>query len=462
MRKSFIGYYPPNDAELKQIWQKGIIVLDANVLLNLYRYSKEARRALLELIAGLADRLWLPYQVATEYHRHRLAQIYSERRNCDEFVTGFRKLLTNLDESRRQPFVGSDLRNKLDDIVKCVETEIKPIADELDEFKRNDPILDQLTALYDGKVGAEPDVATKDAWLAEGEERYRRGVPPGFEDRKKADERKYGDLFVWKEILAYAGGKNLPVMFVTDDAKRDWWREQNGETIGPNPALVGEMVAATGQPFHMYRPERFIEFANRQVAKPIPEKIVEEVKNVRVADRESARAMENWALSEAAKLREQALLPASLRQAMQMVKPPDYSASIREAMQATKLTGYSAAIHDAMQAVKQPDYTAAIREAMQATKLTDYSAAIHDAMQAMKPLDYSAALRESMRGVKPPDYNASVREAMQAITPPDSATIGEAVKPQDLPPSDLSKSMAPSAGPAEKRKPAPRNAKEGE
>jgi hypothetical protein len=180
MRKSFIGYYSPSDAEIATIWQSGIIVFDTNVLINLYRYSKEARSALLELIGSLKDRLWLPNQIALEYHRQRLPQIYSERRNCDELLSGFRKLLTNLDESRRHPFVSPDFRKKLDATVSSLEQEIKPSSDELDAFKRSDPILERLTSLYEGKVGAEPDATTKDAWLAEGEDRYRRGVPPGL------------------------------------------------------------------------------------------------------------------------------------------------------------------------------------------------------------------------------------------------------------------------------------------
>jgi hypothetical protein len=106
---------------------------------------------LLELIEGLADRLWLPHQVALEYHRHRVALIFNERKNCDDLIGGFRKLLTALDESRRHPFVSTDFRMKLDEVVTSLEAEVKATTEEFNGFKQKDSILERLTALYDGK-----------------------------------------------------------------------------------------------------------------------------------------------------------------------------------------------------------------------------------------------------------------------------------------------------------------------
>ena len=45
MRKTFPGYYRPTEAEFRRLWDKCIFVLDANVLLNLYRYSEETRKS---------------------------------------------------------------------------------------------------------------------------------------------------------------------------------------------------------------------------------------------------------------------------------------------------------------------------------------------------------------------------------------------------------------------------------
>lgn len=290
MRKSLIGYYPPTEAELKELWKSGLIVLDANVLLNLYRYSDSAREELLLLLDKLKDRLWIPYQVALEYHRNRLGLIREEHKSCKDFLKEFDHLVQSLEQTRRHPFVSASVQNKLKGLVEELRSEIATDSEKLDALRRKDPLLEQITSVYEGRVGAKPDAAKKERWSKEGEERYRCGVPPGFEDHKKADERKFGDLYLWMEILDHVRVNKLPVIFVTDDAKKDWWREAGGETIGPNPALISEIVAITSKPFHMYRPEKFVEYASKQFSQPVSAEVVEEVKEAQTAAQEAAKA----------------------------------------------------------------------------------------------------------------------------------------------------------------------------
>ena len=38
MRELFPGYYPITDNDRSVLWEKGIFILDTNVLLKLYRY----------------------------------------------------------------------------------------------------------------------------------------------------------------------------------------------------------------------------------------------------------------------------------------------------------------------------------------------------------------------------------------------------------------------------------------
>jgi predicted nucleic acid-binding protein len=52
MRDAFPGYYAPKEEEFKKLWKEGTFVVDANVLLNLYRYPKSAAA---DLIAALLD-----------------------------------------------------------------------------------------------------------------------------------------------------------------------------------------------------------------------------------------------------------------------------------------------------------------------------------------------------------------------------------------------------------------------
>src|SRR5690242_10763012 len=75
MKESFIGFYRPTEEELADLWKNCIFILDANVLLDLYRYPKEARDDLIGILRKISDRLWVPYQAALEYQENRLIVI---------------------------------------------------------------------------------------------------------------------------------------------------------------------------------------------------------------------------------------------------------------------------------------------------------------------------------------------------------------------------------------------------
>ena len=80
----------------------------------------------------------------------------------------------------------------------------------------------------DGQVGDKIDTKRILEIINEGELRYKYNIPPGYKDNKKEGIDKFGDLFIWKEIL------NLPTImreinefiFLTSDEKEDWWDKE--------------------------------------------------------------------------------------------------------------------------------------------------------------------------------------------------------------------------------------------
>jgi hypothetical protein len=56
MRKTFSGYYRPTEDEFAEMWRNCLFVLDANVLLNLYRYSRKTSDEFLGILDGVSDR----------------------------------------------------------------------------------------------------------------------------------------------------------------------------------------------------------------------------------------------------------------------------------------------------------------------------------------------------------------------------------------------------------------------
>ena len=61
MRTTFKAYFPPSVEELKSMWQESVFAFDANVLLNIYRYSDEIREALITALEKLGNRARVPH-----------------------------------------------------------------------------------------------------------------------------------------------------------------------------------------------------------------------------------------------------------------------------------------------------------------------------------------------------------------------------------------------------------------
>src|SRR5687768_1341346 len=60
MRDMFAGYFRPSDEMLREAWSSSLLVLDANILLNLYRYSDSTRDQFVNVLRRTRDQLWLP------------------------------------------------------------------------------------------------------------------------------------------------------------------------------------------------------------------------------------------------------------------------------------------------------------------------------------------------------------------------------------------------------------------
>ena len=73
----FPGFRLPPDQELDEALQAALVVIDANVLLNLYRYNESTRDDLLGVLQKVGDRLWVPHQVMKEFWRNRVGVLAS-------------------------------------------------------------------------------------------------------------------------------------------------------------------------------------------------------------------------------------------------------------------------------------------------------------------------------------------------------------------------------------------------
>lgn len=288
MKTLFAEYYRLSDERIKEIWEDSAIVFDTNVLLNLYRYNEDTCKEFIKVIEFYKDRLWIPYQVGFEFHRRREDII---RKNAAAYKT----LGTRLSESLikavdtlgsdscfgRHPYISmSDIRNKVE---RCANTIVKSLEKQEEyhpDYLKEDFILNEVTRLFEGRVGTDFSEEDLEKIYKEGERRYSTQVPPGYCDAKNKKEKGnrslYGDLIVWKQIMHYSKEQKRNVIFVTDDHKPDWWDKVEGNHT-PRKELIKEFVNATECGIIIYDSSRFLEYAKRNKELRISKKTLNNV-----------------------------------------------------------------------------------------------------------------------------------------------------------------------------------------
>lgn len=246
MRDRFPGYYRPTVEEFERFWDAALLALDANVLLSLYRFSEPAREQLFAILHRVQDRIWIPHQVAFEFQRGRIGVIDEQRKQYD-------RVIDEIGKSKRVILSRVRRRSAMDhaQLSKKLEDQLEPVVDYLEQLKaaHTDPVTDrdwigrdvvrdQLDQLIAGRVGS--PLPANDA-LKEGPRRYAARVPPGYEDEKKPEPDRYGDLILWFELLAHARETDRPVLLITGEQKDDWWLSVEGRIVAPRPELGAEM-----------------------------------------------------------------------------------------------------------------------------------------------------------------------------------------------------------------------------
>lgn len=288
MRNAFSWYFKASSAEVKTIWEKGLLTLDANVLLDLYRYHESTRKSLLKCIERFKGRLWLSHQAAEEFFRNRAKVITSAVGGFKLALGEIEKLSTSVSHTVSQleanRLIASDIPAKLEqtisEAISAAQKKISASDSAYPKFLDADPLLDKLLEMFDKAVGPAFSEEESKKVKLEAEQRRKSGMPPGFLDDHKDGDRPYGDFFLWRQILNHAKTESKPVIFVTSERKEDWWERYSGRTIGPRLELVREAHEYSGQRVLIYQTDRFLELATERAGGTIDAKAVQEIRAV--------------------------------------------------------------------------------------------------------------------------------------------------------------------------------------
>jgi hypothetical protein len=291
MKTTFVGWYAKSPEQLKALWDSALIVPDTNILLHLLRHSADVRGQLMNAFERKEASLWIPYQVGIEFQRRRLDVQQYALDAYDRLGSDLTKFVNQakgeLNQYRAHPVIdiGREL-SALDAFQGAFQQRLAAAKSQhpSDEFNVS---FAKVTALFSGKVGAKPTAERIAAIHKEGSERYRKKIPPGFEDAKKEAEGgdKFGDLVIWMEMIEMAKAYKRPIIFVTDDGKSDWWHIHRGKKMGPHPALVEEFLSITGQELHIYELLQFLRYA-ADTGSEIKEESVQKIADSIAADAE--------------------------------------------------------------------------------------------------------------------------------------------------------------------------------
>jgi hypothetical protein len=256
----------------------GLVVLDASALLHLYRVTKAAREQVFATLKRVEDRLWVPHQAATEFHRNRrgvvevkMAQFREMRSTLTQAsavaVSNLKKSVQRLVEFRQYNMAGRDwdpqghgldeksIHGRLVGLMDSALAELKALQDEHDigprDIANEDPILERLDLLTRGRIGKPYSQRQLMKIVSEAIDfRFPNEIPPGYKDAgKRSPYGAAGDYVFWRQVLDRASEEpryNL-IVLVTNDVKSDWWIfGKNGEPIRPRPELGQEMFECAG------------------------------------------------------------------------------------------------------------------------------------------------------------------------------------------------------------------------
>lgn len=270
--------YPQNIA--KNVFEKGIIVFDTSAFCNLYELKVEDIQKVSMAMTLFKDRIWIPYQVLQEYEKNRRKAINNPLNAINQLKKSFQKYFNKSEFEKKiieveknkifHPIIPNpdielfkndcnELVKKYDSVINFIDMQFSRRKSSIDDFENNDCIYNFIK---DCDCGVGFNYIEKLDILKEGHIRYANQIPPGYMDgcacmelknevtyspkqKNKEGFNKYGDLFIWKEVIRHALEKQKSIFFVGEDFKEDWYKCNSCGNLQPRIELLEEFSSNT-------------------------------------------------------------------------------------------------------------------------------------------------------------------------------------------------------------------------
>lgn len=248
MKKYFPGFYPLNIGELDIFSDELTIILDTDVLLDLFRMPPDVADLYLRILEDekIKGRLWLPYDVAWKFHQCVNKEILRQIDNINSVLSNLTLCKVGLGEKRAYPYLTINTWDRLNACINKINAECQVEKIKLQDSLKGCEIKDRIDSLFaetDTKIGTPYSEAELDTIYEEGKKRYKEFLPPGEDSGHTSNMRiHHHNLIVWKQILAKAKEKSkcCNFLYVTGKITNDWYYIVGGKNISTRHELQNE------------------------------------------------------------------------------------------------------------------------------------------------------------------------------------------------------------------------------
>lgn len=273
----FVGWYDYDVDEYSPLINNSKISLDTNVLLNIYRYSKETSDKTLYLLNKIKDRLIFSYYVAFEFTKNRKkvesASIEEYKKYQSKIESKYEEIINELKSisnnklAQKDKLIESVIKNK----EKVLQNFDSSIDKKMEVFKSG--LEKEICQLFEGKIIDKYSDIEFESIKAEGIRRQKNQIPPGYKDEEKGEN---GDYYIFKQLIDYSKNNDIDIIFVTDDVKEDMFQTIRG-IKSPRPELLNEFNKETNHKLIIMTVQ---EFLNNKIIfdEDISEKVLDEIK----------------------------------------------------------------------------------------------------------------------------------------------------------------------------------------
>ncbi|MCG5220235.1 PIN-like domain-containing protein [Streptosporangium soli] len=289
----FREYYPPTDQQRKSAITEGLVSLDANVLLDAYRFNPQAREELFNALEKLGDRLWISHQVALEFHKNRIIVIGGQSGAYAAALKALMDFHKHFEDSvhpklnklgNTVALTNGEQATIVDPLIKGIKQTVAAIRDLQERhgvslgMVSKDQVLHRLQGLLKGKVGDPLSPEKEKEARKEAKRRVEEKIPPGYADSEKIDPA--GDYLLWYQTLEEAKRRKQPILFVTRDVKEDWFRREKGQTISARPELIREAKEIADTPLIIMETQTFLRNAREYLHAVVSDELLSQVGNL--------------------------------------------------------------------------------------------------------------------------------------------------------------------------------------